>query len=43
MSISGLIFSTESARKTTIYDLLYQAAIYSYKNNHKHPYEMTNY
>ena len=37
-----LSFSTESAEKPTIYDLLYLAAKYYPKNNNKHPSEMRN-
>ena len=41
--ISVLNFSTESAKKPTIYDLLFLIAIYSPKNDSKHPSEMRDY
>ena len=42
MLISVLNFSTESAKKPTIYDLLFLIAIYAPKNDNKHPSEMRN-
>ena len=35
--ISVLNFSTESAKKLTIYDLLFLIALYSSKTDNKHP------
>ena len=35
-------FSTESAKKPTIYYLLFLIAIYSPKNDKRHPSEMRN-
>ena len=43
MSIPVLNFSTESAKELTFYDLLIIIAIYSPKNDNKHPSEMSNY
>ena len=40
LSISVLNFSTESAKKTTIYDLLFFIGIYFPKYDNKHPSEM---
>ena len=40
ISISVLNFSTESAEKPTIYDLLFCIVIYSLKNDNKHLSEM---
>ena len=44
MKISVLVlnFSAESAKKPTIYNLLFLIAIYFPKNNNKHPPEMGN-
>ena len=42
VSISVLNFSTGSAKKTTIYDLLFLFETYSPKNDNKHPSEMRN-
>ena len=42
ISISVQNFSTESAEKSTIYNLLFLVAIYSPKNDNKHPSEMRN-
>ena len=42
ISISVLNFSTESAEKSAIYDMLFLTAIYSPKNDNKHPSEMRN-
>ena len=39
ISISVLNFSTESAKETTIYELLFLITISSPKNNNKHPSE----
>ena len=36
-------FSTESAKKSTIYDFLFLIALYSPKNDNKHPSETRNY
>ena len=41
-SISVLTFSTGSAKERTIYDLLFLIAIYSPKNNNKHPSKIRN-
>ena len=41
-SISVLNFSTESAKKSAIYDFLFLIAFYSPKNVSKHPSEMRN-
>ena len=42
-SISVLNFSTESAKKWIIYGFLFLIALYSAKNDNKHPSEMRNY
>ena len=42
ISISVLNFSTESAKERTIYDFLFLIAIYSPKNDNKHPSKMRN-
>ena len=42
VSISVLNFSTESAKKLTIYYLLFFIVVYSPKNDNKHPSEMRN-
>ena len=39
ISISVLNFSTESAKKPTVYDLLFLITIYYPKNDNKHPPE----
>ena len=41
-SISVLNFSTESAKKSIIYGFLFLIALYSAKNDNKHPSEMRN-
>ena len=41
-SISALNFSTESAKERTINDLLFLIAIYSPKNDNRHPSKMRN-
>ena len=42
ISISVLNFSTESTKKTTIYDFLFLIVLYSSQNYNKHPSEMRN-
>ena len=42
MFFSALNFSTVSAKKPTIYDLLFLIALYSPKYFNKHPSEMRN-
>ena len=42
ISISVLNFSSESAKRPTIYDLLFLIAISTPKSNNKHPSEMRN-
>ena len=42
ISISVLNFSTNSAKKPTNYDLVFLTAIYSPKNDNKHPRKMRN-
>ena len=41
-SFSVLNFSTESAKKTTIYDFIFLIALYSPKNDNKDPSETRN-
>ena len=43
MSIKVMNFSAESAKKPTLFDLLFLIAIYSPKNENKHPSETRNY
>ena len=42
ISISLLNFSTESAKKPTIYDLMFLIVIYAPKNHNKHLSKMIN-
>ena len=42
MSIPVMNFSTETAKKLTLYDLLFFIAIYSSNNENKHLFETRN-
>ena len=42
ITISVLNFVTESAKKATIYDLIFLIPIHSAKNNNKHSFEIRN-